>query len=505
MMNRRAPHTLHPCDERGIALVLAMLIMMVLAIALSSLIYFTSTNSRSSRYAKAQQLATTLADAGINNDLAILFNPYNAADLLNPKLLPAQGPKAYEGGTVTWEGVLGSDDVWTLTATGKVTNPTGPGAQPVTRTLTARVPIKGPLTTGLKLPVWNFIYSARTGNICDMTIDQSVALTSPIFVEGNLCLRSTATLNGATVGVRGQLTLSQPQNAVGSSSKPVREVFVGNGCIYKNFALVNPCRPEPTPTKTNIWATQFYTSLPADLSGIALPPVDWAGWYKYASPGPWRPCTTTAGSVPVFDNMTLDPTTGTNVPDGFNNNVAGIFDLTPSGSDYTCQTRRGELSWNHLTHTLTISGTVFIDGSAKVDNGAANVYQGQGVIYLGGTMLIKNSKLCAVLNAAKTDCDFASWNPNSTLLVFATHDQGGQLPVGDGVQVVSSSFQGGFYADYAIDASTTSVTQGPLVSGTQVLVGQTNGVAFPTITIVPVGMPGYSPDVWTAQVDSFGG
>jgi hypothetical protein len=70
---------------------------------------------------------------------------------------------------------------------------------------------------------------------------------------------------------------------------------------------------------------------------------------------------------------------------------------------------------------------------------------------------------------------------------------------------VSSSFQGGFYADYAIDASTTSTTQGPLVSGTQVIVGQTNGVAFPQIRIVPVGMPGYSPDVWTPSVSSYGG
>jgi hypothetical protein len=198
--------------------------------------------------------------------------------------------------------------------------------------------------------------------------------------------------------------------------------------------------------------------------------------------------------------------TGTSVPDGFNNNVAGVFDLTPSASDYTCQTRRGELSWNHLTHTLKISGTVFIDGSAKVDNGSANLYTGQGVIYLGGTLVIKNSQLCAALNAAKNDCDFSGWNPNATLLVFATHAQGGQAPVGDGVQVVSSSFQGGLYAEYAIDASTTSKTQGPLVSGTQVIVGQTNGVAFPTITIVPIGMPGYSPDVFTPEpADSFGG
>jgi len=500
---------LNPRDEQGIALILAMLILMVFAIALSAVIYYTSTNSRSSNYSKAQQLAYSLAEAGINNQLAVLFNPVNNADLLNPNLLPAQGPKAYEGGTVTYKGTIDADDVWTLTATGKVANPTGPAATPVTRTLTARVPITGPKTTTLKLPVWNFIYSARTGNVCDMTIDQSVAVQSPIFVEGNLCLRSTATINGGPVGVRGSLTLSQPQNQVGTSSKPVNEVFIGNGCQYKNNLAVNPCQPEPSNPHTNIYATNFYTGIPSDLTGIILPPVDWSanGWYKYASPGPYRACTTKSGPVPIFDNMTVDPVTGAPVPDGIvDGDVPGIFDLAPAASDYTCSTSRGTLAWNHTTHTLTVSGTIFIDGSAVVQNGAANVYTGQGVIYLGGTLLIKNSKLCANhLNAAKTDCDFAGWDPNSTLLVFATHGQGGQVTAGDGVQVVSSSFQGGFYADYAIDASTTSITQGPLVSGTQVMVGQTNGVAFPQIRIVPVGMPGYSPDIWSAAISSYGG
>jgi Tfp pilus assembly protein PilV len=500
---------LHLRDEHGIALIMAMLILMVFAIALSAVIYFTSTNSRSASYTKAQQVAYNLAEAGINNQLSILFNPVNGADLLNPNLIPAQGPKAYEGGTVTWKGTIDTNDVWTLTATGTVVNPTGQGVKAVTRTLTARVPITGPATTTLRLPVWNFIYTARKGNVCDMTIDQSVALKSPLFVEGNLCLRSTATITGGPLGVGGSLTLDQPQNGVGSSSTPVPEIFVGNGCTYKNGGYVNPCRPEPSTPRTNIYATSFYTTIPSDLTGITLPPVDWGtdGWYRYASPGPFRACTTSSGPVPVFENMTVDPSTGGTIPDmDVDGDVPGNFDLAPSASDYTCSTSRGTLAWNHVTHTLTVSGTIFIDGSAFVNNGAANVYTGQGVIYLGGTLLIKNSKLCANhLNAAKTDCDFAGWDPNSTLLVFATHGQGGQVAVGDGIQVVSSSFQGGFYADYAIDASTTSTTQGPLVSGTQVMVGQTNGVAFPQIRIVPVGMPGYSPDVWTASVSSYGG
>ena len=65
-------------DERGIALVLALLVMFVLAIALTSGIYFTSANSRMSSYAKADQTALGLAEAGANNALAVLLNPANS-------------------------------------------------------------------------------------------------------------------------------------------------------------------------------------------------------------------------------------------------------------------------------------------------------------------------------------------------------------------------------------------------------------------------------------------
>ena len=35
-------------------------------------------------------------------------------------------------------------------------------------------------------------------------------------------------------------------------------------------------------------------------------------------------------------------------------------------------------------------------------------YIGQGVIYLGGTLTIKNTNLCAAV--INNDCDFSAWN-----------------------------------------------------------------------------------------------
>src|SRR5206468_10176224 len=84
------------------------------------------------------------------------------------------------------------------------------------------------------------------------------------------------------------------------------------------------------------------------------------------------------------------------------NNSAGTQNLTPA-FDYRCQTLGGELSWNNTSKTLTIKGTIFIDGSAYVQNGAVNLYRGQGVIYLRGTLFMKSASLCGAVNNSACD------------------------------------------------------------------------------------------------------
>ena len=126
------------------------------------------------------------------------------------------------------------------------------------------------------------------------------------------------------------------------------------------------------------------------------------------------------------------------------------------------------------------------------------------MLYVGGTVSIKNTKLCGKVNTAGTDCDYAGWNPNINLFVISAYSHGGQCNTGTGICVVSSKFQGGLYGRYAVDASTTSSTQGPIVSETEVKVGQTNGVDFPDISIVPVGVPGYGPEFYSPLPPDYG-
>ena len=127
----------------------------------------------------------------------------------------------------------------------------------------------------------------------------------------------------------------------------------------------------------------------------------WNDWYLNANPGPYYPCLPPASGEAANPTWSFDPTVAAGsasdaVKLTYKNNNAGLINLTP-GTSYTCKTWAGELSWNATTHVLTVRGTMFIDGSAKIDNGLTNSYTGQGVIYMSGTLLIKNSKLCGQL------------------------------------------------------------------------------------------------------------
>jgi hypothetical protein len=150
-------------------------------------------------------------------------------------------------------------------------------------------------------------------------------------------------------------------------------------------------------------------------------------------------------------------------------------------------TPSGELSWNATTKTLTVKGTILIDGSAKISNGALNTYNGQATLYLSGTFYA-NGSLCAKFSGSA--CDFANWNPNSELLTIVANGSGGQVNPGDSILFANNfSFEGALFGTNAIEFGNNVSIGGPIV-GSQILLSNnliTNN--FPEVTTVPVGMP----------------
>ena len=473
--------------QDGITLIMAVGILGMLSLTGVTLIYYSSTNARSAEYSAHNASAYDLAEAGIDEMMAVLWKPTNNA--LMPDLLP-ETTHDYEGGTLTWSGTLDQlTQTWSLTSTGRIDNPTGQGASDVSRTLTAKVPVTPTLTQPLNNPAWNYIYATGTGQPCDMTVSNNVTGSSRLYVEGNLCLQNNVAVMQTSLLVRGNLDLMNNAQVGSSTSMSTRvEAYVGGNCRYGVGSWATPCTGNQDARRiySKMNPPSYVVGVNTAVPVIAAPTADVSAWYDNAIPGPSLDCSTAngarSGTPPTWDN------------DGVRNNSVPVFNLTSSTS-YTCRvgpetSPTGELSWNATTRVLTVHGTMFIDGSLKLTNGLLNSYNGQGTLYLSGTVYMNNNtKLCAGIYGS--ECDFSSWNPNTEMLTFVAGGSGGLAGSGVGILMDNGAqFQGGLFSSYAVRFANNSRSDGPIVGSTMIFDNNVSNDQFDTITTVPVGMPG---------------
>ncbi len=480
--------------QAGFALPLALAMLAVLTIVGSSVMEYTSHNGSLTSRSKADQIAFALAEAGINDAMAVLQNPANRPD--NAALLCSQNAPLpctlayalvaqYQGGIAKWWGVYdASTTTWTVSSYGYARNPTGGVVGDVIRRITTQVKVRPFVSQPINNPAWNFIVALRVGTPggCDMSLANSTNMQSPLYVNGNLCLNTPSQITGGPLMVRGRVQLAVNTN-IGSSTTPVNEVHVAGGCSYKGGPFDVPCTP----------ADQVWASV-SDSSPIPLvaPTADYAGWYLKAAPGPRTPCTTQSGSPPVWDDNGVR-----------DSSVPGVFNLTPTSTDYSCVTKDvsgaviGQLTWDHTAKSLTVTGTMYIDGSACVCYGQQNVpiqYSGVATLYLSGTFLVSNTQFCGLIASSGSTCasgtGAGAWDPNKAMLIVAADGQGGQVPAGDSIQIKSSYFQGGLFASYAIELDTTSQTEGPMVAATEVFGQTVLAHGWPVLATLPSGAPG---------------
>jgi Tfp pilus assembly protein PilX len=462
--------------EDGIALVVALAATIVLALAGTSIFFFTGANGRATRLDSAQTAARSVAEAGMQQAVSVLNLPTNNA--LDSNLL-SQRTTVFHEGTATWSGTLydslATDPYWIITSTGSVRNPDS--GTNVTALMKGKIVVMASRTSPANNVAWNYIYTTKPPtDQCDETIQQSVVVASPLYISGNLCLQNSATIGRGPLDVVGNLTMFQKANGVGSSTAKISDAHIGGLCQWWN----KPQQACAVGASDNVWANV----LDKNVESVPPPAADWDARYADSSLGPSHPCTTASGPYPIFDN------------DGVrNNSLATPFNLTPAVS-YTCKAVGAELSWDATTKKLTVSGSIYIDGSAYVSNGAMNDYDGQAALYLSGTFLLKNSNLCAVVNAAKTDCaglsDTPAWDPNTELLGIMANGKGGQVSAEDSEQFVSAKLQGAVFSTHYVDIDTTSNVIGPIF-GEVINLGQSVTTSFPRIVILPASFPGLPP------------
>jgi hypothetical protein len=489
--------------ERGMVLPMALGIIVVLTIAVTSAIYYTTENQRSAGYSKGKQISMALAQAGLNNAMSVLNLPANNA--LKQVTLPAchdsQGNwKAsstwsradLDGGYTLWCGDLDlQNSWWSVYSFGYVRSPNN--ASTIRQKISSRVVVTPVLTDQLNNPAWNYMFVTHTGSTCDETLSNNVSGASRLYVMGNLCLSQNVAVTAESLVTAGNLVLQNGASVGSSSSMSTRtQTYVGGSCTYGSgsSSTASPCTGNQDTrhiySKMNppTWAVGVSGSIPV----IAAPSADFAQWYTNSIPGPMQDCTTKSTSPntpPQFDTLT----NGAYVRD--NNNP--LQDLTPA-HDYTCRVGPssapdGELSWNNSTKTLTVHGTIYIDGSVMVNNNALNRYVGQGTIYLSGTFYL-NGKLCGGVSG--TNCDFNSWDPNSTLLGIIANGLGpsGSVPTGDSIYIANGGqFQGALYATGNLEYGNNAFSDGPMIGSQIILANNVTTQAFAPV-VAPAGMPG---------------
>jgi hypothetical protein len=441
-------------DESGIVLILAIVIMSVLTIVLATTIAFTSASGRHSGTSNAGQKALALAEAGVNNATSTLFN------MADPSTGPASSCGSATGETWCYQragSTLGTM-VWTLTGTGTVSNPAVTGGN-VTRTVTHQYRLG-------TSPLWQWNYSDAPPGSC-MNVSNNVTIGQPLFVRGDLCIGNNAHFMGSALQVGGKLNINNNGSA-GTAASPILEAKLA-GCGSDSHACTT--------------ADSVYANPPISrtIDNLTKPPVDLAGWYTNAQPGPMHPCTSGTGITGGFDTDTT-----------FNTNRAS-FTLTP-GTSYSCivtsgSATVGQLIWNASTGVLQVAGTIFFDGPILVT--AAATYTGSGTIYAAGAITFaNNAQLCGV-----AACD-ATWDPGTNLLVLVAG-----AATGIGFQMLNNAvFQGASYVVSDYSAANNSINWGPVIAHQLDI---KNNTGFKAVTTVPPGAPGANttlqevPGSWT--------
>lgn len=521
-------------DERGIALMVALAAVVVLGIAVTAVISYSSSNQRSANLDQSELAASQIAEAGMQQAYSILTyqnsigNDPSAANLLGCSgangtssdttapsncstghttkrvicVSAAAGCSAGDAGSATVFGCyIGTHDGhctmdatsvavtasnWLIWSTGYARNPNT--NKVVSHTLKATASV----TTdhyGLTSSVWNYLFSsAPPGNGCELDVNgQNVVIDVPLFVTGDFCL------SGSNAGVAegsqpidlqvlGKTVFSGGGNYVGTSAAPITSGVSALGCAAAVTSTGTSCSSYPWHVKTTD---------PVPSQTPTAPTPNFTSTYSSAPIGPAHGCATsgTLATSKFDNNTTLD-------------NSVSAFELTPSSS-YSCvsnitnadgTTSSATLSWNATTKVLTVSGNIYIDGSAYVSQQAT--YSGQANLYLSGTFYFtgQTSGLCATtISSQKPYCDMSAgaWSTTTNMLLIMPDDLAGTT------KAVALDGQNNFLQAGILAPATATISlggnnvfyQGPIIGGKYTWGNNVSLKPLPPIANMPPGAP----------------
>ncbi len=559
-------------SERGFVLVMALGILVVLSIVGTTVLMYTTSSSRSASSSQSNQVAYALAEGGVNDAASVLVaNPKPDVWAGHPTQA-SPSTITYPNGTVAWWATsvnCSPKTCWRLTAQSTVRNPTGPTAAPVHRTVSFVMRVAKSHTTGSF--AGTYIYAdgdvkidgsaiieepVIAGGNLDMSSTKVsnvlMSVGSLVSVSGQVQVNNGWVGNGPTTTLTGAISAS-------SSTIPVTDAsgFASIGTLKiddewmkysshtgTSFTIDSTCGAgaslcrgyggfsaspaashssgtlvdgrltavhaaqgcAPTACASN---TRIYSASPPDATPISFtkPTADEQQMFANAAPGP-KSVNTCSGTSPTgsfatfFDNQSTASAT-------LNHSISTAINLT--GSTYDCtgtapDGTTGEIKWDGTT--LTVHGTVFLDGDITVGSNLIYSTGSAGAtIWTSGNFTL-NKAMCA--SGTTPNCNFSTWDPSANDLGIVAHTFAGSTNGHCASFSSGGKFQGLIYADsgcgtsYAVEVRTGSSLQGLVIANSVHLSGSA-GNPSPAIAFLPAGFPGEDKYEVTYEDGSYGG
>jgi hypothetical protein len=336
-------------DERGVALVLAIITMLVLGSLTSALLFGVAVNHRSAYQNANSERAFGLAEQGIAYAEGRLYAA-PVSGLTDPSTLPDSSAPFVSG--EGWQYSASYDSptkVWTLTGTGTYLG--------VTRNVIVQVPVNVQTQTVVHddTAVYNYLFANSTSQC--VNLQGNGAVTVPLYTRGCVYLSDHTQFKGNDLEIGSYLNLG-PNSGVGSASQKIGSMNAVTGCTGR----VTVCGNGST---NPIYANSIGTTLtPPNLQkpNIIL---------KEQTP------TCGAGSTGVPANF-FDT-------DSTINNPTRAVSLFPAGSAYDCKIdANDELKWDGTRQFTVTGGPFYFDGSLSMSGTQQVIYTGSAAIFFSG-------------------------------------------------------------------------------------------------------------------------
>jgi hypothetical protein len=423
---RRALHRLAR-EEDGIALVMAIALMMILAVTTAGIITAGTANQQTSFVSNEQRQAFAIAQDGLAYAEGCLYaaaasEAASGSTAAAPQCTSWTPVPDLPFGSGSYEAAVAGDGVtWTMYGSGTVDG--------ITRTVHAQANVPSPVAT-TETGVWNYVYADSTAGCT--TWNGNVTVAVPVLVRGNLCLSGSQGFTGATLEVGGNLSISSSSKYyVGTASQPIQTVKIGmtststNTCTVGNTVLApgaGACNGRSMPIHATTVGEGVDTTPEMPCIGQ---PSSWDPQCTGSNNGTWstlhsvynQQAGMTKSGCPtnLFDNDSTLNNSDTSISSTLFGTTA--YDCTFGSSSNPCVAASGttagqnvcELKWTPSTNTLYASGAFYFDGSLSLPNKTIT-YTGLASFYFTGGVTANPANFCAGSATSGTQTCTNAWN-----------------------------------------------------------------------------------------------